>query len=303
MATYKWRADFLLPGLPIALPLTLGTIYIVPVPRDETGRSQSRGHLTFETAAHLSETEARAKALSELTPVAVAGTALGGSVGEPVVTSVNLVNRATLEASDVRIPLEAKLHSTSRVVAPDMDVATLTSAYHATVTLAPQHDVLLWHRAARWLWKANSEPDPYDHFLALWIAFNVLYGPKKTDGEPSGIRAYLSDSIRNETEGQALLARVPAAQLQVLGASGLSLNRDRSWKVADELNAALDPSARGSARQILILACLVIYAVRCAIVHEGGLDLPRDKEERLVQASRVALKEVLMHLLKMRLGA
>lgn len=188
------------------------------------------------------------------------------------------------------------------MLAADIDGTALTKGYRAALTLGPQ-EAPLWHRAARWLWKANSEANPYDQFLALWIAFNALYGPKKTDGEPSAIRDYLADAIPKESDAQKLLAGLLVEDLQLLGASGLRLRRDKSWQVADELQAVLGlPETKRSPRQVVTLACLVIYAVRCAIVHEGGFELPRDKEMHLVWASGRVLKAALMLVFKSRLG-
>jgi hypothetical protein len=236
-----------------------------------------------------------------LEPVAVAAAALGGSVGEPVVASVSLENRDALEASSVRISLDSCLTLKWDVLAPDIDETALHKGYRVALAFGPQ-EAPFWCRAARWLWKANSEANPYDQFLALWIAFNVLYGPKRTDSEPSAIRDYLAEASPSEVTARSLLTRVLAEDLQLLGESGMSLRRDRSWRVADELKVALGlPETAQSARQVVTLACLVVYGVRCAVVHEGGFDLPREKEVGLVWASGRVLKAVLMHLFKGRL--
>ncbi len=302
MTAFRWLAEFLLPGLPIARPLTLGGIHVLPVPRGENERSHSNGHLTFEPDTHLRDAEARAHAQSQLELVALAATATGGSVGEPVVTSVRLDNQADLEASGVPIPLDACFTLKWKVLAPDIDETAVIKGYRVALEFGPQ-EAPFWRRAARWLWKANSEAHPYDRFLALWIAFNVLYGPKRIDSEPNAIRNYLAETIPSEQVARSLLAGVIEEDLRLLGGSGLSLRRDKSWPVADELQVALGtPETTPSPRQVLTLSCLVVYAVRCAVVHEGGFDIPREKEVGLVWASGRVLKAVLMHAFKSRLG-
>jgi hypothetical protein len=220
MATFRWRADFSLPGLPLAQPLTLGAIYIAPSARGKNGQYESTGYLIFETEESLRESDARAKALSQLEAVAVAGAALGGSVGEPVVTSLSLENRECLEVAGVRIPFEDGLLVSWSVGAADIDWASLTKGYQAVLGLGPQ-EAPLWYRAARWLWKSNWEADPYDQFLALWIAFNVLYGPKWTGSEPRAITDYLADEIPLEGDAEKLLAEV-LEELRLFAASGLT---------------------------------------------------------------------------------
>ena len=54
--------------------------------------------------------------------------------------------------------------------------------------------------------------------------------------------------------------------------------------------------------ELITLIFLGLYAMRCAIVHEGGVALPRDDEIRVVRASARILKPALMRLLRQRLG-
>jgi hypothetical protein len=301
MATFQWRAEFVLPGFQLDQELTLGTIHIVPSPRDEHGHSQSTGHLTFETQHHLSESKATARALSMLEPLAVAGATLGGSVGNPEVTSVRLDNQTDLETSGVRIPLESSLLVSWKVLSPDIDIGQLRKAYEASLVFTPEAAERLC-RAARWLWKANSDADPYDQFLALWIAFNVLYGGSHKF-EQQAIEIYVDQALPTELEAKTLLAGVDSETLRKLAGSALTLRRDGAeFRVADELQVAINrPEANQSQRDLVRLACLVIYSVRCDIVHAGGASIPRD-QLRLIWASRDVLKTVLMHLLRTRLG-
>ena len=300
MATYRWRAEFVLPGLQLAQGLTLDAIHIVPSPRDEHGHSQSTGHLTFEAQHYLSESKATARALSMLEPLVVAAAALGGSVGEPEVTSVNLDNRTALEASGVRIPLDSSLRLSWDVLAPDIDTGRLSTGYEAARDFTPEDAERLF-RATRWLWKANSDPDAYDQFLALWIAFNVLYGGSHRF-EQQAIEVYLAQAIPTELDAKTLLAGVDTETLKILARSTLTLRRDGAdFRVADELQVALElPEANQSQRDLMRLTCLVIYSVRCDIVHAGGASVPRDTL-RLLWASRDVLKTLLMHLLRSRL--
>ncbi len=301
VSMFRWQASFLLPGLQVAQPLTLGTIHIDPSPRTEDGQSQSSGHLSFGTERYLRDSEAKAKALSQLEPLAVAAAAIGGSVGEPVITSVRLENRQTLEASGVSTPLaDSGLLVQWNVLAPDIDSATLAKGYRAALTLGPE-EAPRWHRAARWLWKANLDADPYDQFLALWIAFNVLYGRKWRGNEADAITEYLAEELPQESEAQKLLAGL-MEDLRKLGASGLTLRRDGSGPVADQLQTALGlPETTRSSRELLRLVSLVIYSLRCDIVHAGGVSVARG-DTHLLWASRDVLKTVVMYLLRRRLG-
>jgi len=301
MTTYRWRIEFSLPGVPIARPVTLDAIHLEPTPRDENSRSRSIGYLVLETDQYLQDSAVEAAALSRLEFVAVAAAALGGSVRGPVVTSVRLENRDDLEAAGVRTPLEnASLTMTGKVIAPDIEETALTRCYRTALGLAGE-EASLWRRAARWLWRANSEGDPYDKFLALWISFNVLYGPLKTDSEQRAIEDYLAKAIPTEPDAEKFLAGVRSEDLALLGASGLTL-KSRNRLVANELQTALGvPGAQQSRRGLVALAFLTIYAVRCAIIHEGGVAVPRDSENRLVWASVSVLKPAIMYLLRNRL--
>lgn len=302
MATYRWRIEFFLPGVPIARSVTLGAIHLAPAPRDENGRSRSNGYLVLETDQYLQDSAVEAEALLQLEFVAIAAAALGGSVREPIVTSVRLENRDDLEAVGARTPLEnASLTMTWNVIAPDIEETALATGYRTALSLAGQ-EASLWRRAARWLWKANSEADPYDQFLALWISFNVLYGPLKTNSEQRAIRDYLAKATPTELDAEKFLAEVRSEDLALLGASGLTL-KSGNCLVANKLQTALRlPAAQQSPRRLVTLAFLTIYAVRCAIVHEGGVAVPRDSESRLVWASVHVLKPAIMHLLRSRLG-
>ncbi|MGH9424980.1 MAG: hypothetical protein ACRD2L_01545 [Terriglobia bacterium] len=302
MATYRWRIEFSLLGVPIASSVTLDAIHLAPAFPDEKGRSRSIGYLVIETDQYLQDLAVEADALSQLEFVAIAAAALGGSVREPVVTSVRLENRDDLEAAGVRTPLEnASLTVRYNVIAPDIEETALTKCYRTAVRLEGQ-EASLWRRAARWLWKANSEADPYDQFLALWISFNVLYGPLKTNSEQRAIQDYLAKEIPREPDAEKFLAEFRSEDLDLLGASGLTL-KSRNWPVANELQTALAlPAAQQSRRRLVALAFLTIYAVRCGIVHEGGVEVPRDSESRLVWASVHVLKPAIMRLLRNRLG-
>lgn len=306
MATYRWRVEFSLPGVPIARPVALDTIQLTPSPRDEKGHSRSTGYLLLETDQYLQQADAEQRALAQLETVAVAAAALGGSVREPVVISVRLENQDELEAAGVRTPLlDAGLRFTWNVIAPDIEEILLARAHRAALALG-EPEASLWGRAARWLWKANSDANPYDQFLALWISFNVMYGPHATNGEPRAIRDFFAQAIASEPAAEALLVNIRPEDLRLLAGSGLTLRRGKRRPprpIANELQAALElPAVQQSRRELIELALLVIYAVRCAVIHEGGVMLPRDQEIRLVWASAHVLKPALMWLLRSRLG-
>jgi len=304
MTVYQWSVEFLLPGVPLSRPLTLGSIALRPMPRDENSASRSVGCLQLETGQHLDERAVAAQALSQVELLAMAAAALGGSVRQPVVTSIRLDNRHELDAAGMRTPIEnGRILMTWNVISPDIDETALTRGYQRAIAL--QSNVLpLWLRVARWLWKGNSDADPYDEFLALWISFNVLYGPFVQKSERLGIEAYLAQALPTEPDAEALLREVIPGDICTLGASGLPLRTPKGPRpIANELQAALGlPAAQQSRRGLVTLAFLVIYAVRCAIVHEGGVALPQDSELRIVSASIHVLKSAIMHLLRNLLG-
>jgi hypothetical protein len=301
MPTYRWRADFVLRGLQLAHELTLGTIHVVPAQRDDVGHSKSTGHLTFETDKYLRGPEATKHVLSLLTPLVLSGAALGGSVAAPLLTSILLANQAELEASGVPIPLTSGLRVSFNVLSPDIPAPSLVAGYHTARALPPAAIERL-SRAARWLWKANADPDGHDQFLALWIAFNVLYG-KPHRREQRAIEEFIAEAFPTDLEAKAVLDWVHPPILEKLANSSLTVSRKKvEYPVADELLRVLDdPSRTQSHTAILRLACLVIYAVRCDIVHAGGSAVPPDALQ-LIWASRDVLKALLMRYLQSRLG-
>lgn len=215
MPTYRWRIEFSLPGVPIAQAIALDAMQLTPCPRDKYARARSAGALLLETEEYLHPSDVRARAMSRLQALAMAAAAIGGSVQEPEITSINLQNEKELEAAGLLTPLldEGLLH-TFNVIAPDIDGATLAAAYRVAVMLGDQ-EAARWLRSVRWLWKANADADAYDQFLALWISFNVLYGPYKarnehgvTRGEQGAIQAYLEETISNEKDAEEFLAPV-----------------------------------------------------------------------------------------------
>ena len=240
----------------------------------------------------------REAALAQLEAIAIAGAALGGSVQEPVVHSVRLENRTELEAAGIQIPYSFAFVHSFNVIAPSIDTATLDKGYR-TFSALPPGILHLWRRAARWLWKANAEGDPYDYLLALWIAFNVLYGPHITKGrsEQKAIEAYAAKAFQSNATARPLVDSLQRDDLLALGKSGLSLGRSGQTRIADELDRAL-VAPEPDAGEMVRLVVLTIYAVRCAIVHAGSVLPSRDEEIRLVWASAHVLKATMMHLLQ-----
>lgn len=302
MATYRWRIDFSLPGVPIAQPMTLDAITLTPAPRDQKGRSLSNGYLQLDIDQYLQDSDVETQAMSQLERIAIAAAALGGSTRKPIVNCVRLDNRDELEAVGLRTPLQnATLRHRINVIAPNIEEPALTHGYRTVLAFGGE-DLLLWLRVARWLWKANSDADPYDQFLALWICFNVLYGRfvpnrQRRGSQRTGIKNYLAqEAIPTETDASTLRRQFRPEDLSSLAA-------DQSCPTANELQTALGlPVAQQSNRELIKLIFLVIYEVRCAIVHEGGVALSPDTGVRLVFASRDVLKSAIMHLLRRRLG-
>jgi len=217
--------------------------------------------------------------------------------------SVKLENRAALEAAGIRIRLhDSGLTDTWTVLAGDIEESALTTGYRHALAL-PDSDAWLWRRAVRWLWKANGDPDPYDQFLALWISFNVLYGRYHTGRETLAIENYLLHAVPAESDADEFLAEMAVENIGLLAESGLSLGRTGTRPIAEEIRtAAALPPERWRRLEFLTLIVLGLYAVRCAVVHKGGVELPRDNEIRLVWASVHIMKPVLMRLLRRRLG-
>jgi hypothetical protein len=251
----------------------------------------------LETNEYLEKRGVEARAMSRLRALAMAAAAIGASVQEPEITLVVLENEQELSKAGVRTPLlNGGLRIEFDILAPDVDEATLGAAFHAVGALSEQ-EASAWERSARWLWKANSDPEPYDQFLALWISFNVLYREHKRDGEQAAIQEFLEENVATEENAQEVSALVIPDTLALLATSGLTL---RTRAIADQLRDAL--AVQRPRRDIVVLLMLTIYAVRCAIFHEGAIAIPRDLEARLVIASRDILKVVLIYLLRRRLG-
>jgi hypothetical protein len=238
--------------------------------------------------------------MSQLERIAMVAAAFGGSTCRPIVASVRLENREELDTAGVRTPLQnAGVMMQCNVIAPSIEETTLSRGYRRVMAFN-QEDLTLWLRVARWLWKANSDADPYDRFLALWICFNVLYGRYVTVSQQQGIRDFLGHEIPTETDAAALLCEFPPGDLSSLAASGLTL---RTCPIANELQTALGPPmAQPSSRELVKLIFLTIYAARNAIVHEGGVAIPQDREVRVVRAGEHILKPAIMHLFRRRLS-
>jgi len=130
----------------------------------------------------------------------------------------------------------------------------------------------------------------------------VLYG-KPHRREQRAIEEFIAEAFPTDLEAKAVLDWVDPPILEKLANSSLTVPRKKvEYRVADELQRVLgDPSRIQSHTDILRLACLVIYAVRCDIVHAGGSAVPHDALQ-LIWSSRDVLKAFLMRHLQSRLG-
>lgn len=303
MPRYRWRIDFLLPGVPIDRPIQLDAIQLQPAPRDGKGHSWCTGHLSLELDQYADENAVKAEVLKRLGFVAIAAAGMGGSVREPIIDSIRLENREELETAGMRTPLSASLCVSFTVVAPTLGERELLKGYRAVSALSPDQ-LLLWSRAARWLWKANGEQDPYDQMLALWIAFNVVYGPYMNGSERQAIKKYVAHAVGTESAARSLLSLVRIEDLRRLGNSRLTLGKGQALcQIASELQSALgQPAAKQSSVELVKLALLSIYAVRCALVHEGRAAADKGEEVQLVWASAHVLKAVMMYVFRERFG-
>lgn len=302
MPRYRWRIDFLLPGVPIDRPIQLDAIQLQPAPRDDEGHSQCTGYLSLELDQYADENAVKAQVLPQLGFVAIAAAGLGGSVREPIIDSIRLENREELEVAGMRTPFSASFRVSSTVVAPTLGERELLKGYRAVSALS--HDqLLLWSRVARWLWKANGEQDPYDQMLALWISFNAVYGPYGA-GEQQAIKNYIAQTVGTESAARSLLSVVRIEDLRRLGNSGLTLWKgQKPCQIASELQSALgQPAVKQNSVELVKLALLSIYAVRCAIVHKGKALADKDEEVQLVWASAHVLKAVMMFVFRAQLG-
>lgn len=298
MVKYRWSVEFVLPGVPLERPVQIGNMVLRPAPIDDNGGSRSTGSLLLEIEKCPDEDAAAARAMQELEAVTISAAAIGGSVRAPVVTSIHLENEAELEAAGLRTPIKGgKILHTWDVIAPIIDGSKLAKGYQAAVGLSAD-----WHRAARWLWKANSETDPYDHLLALWISFSVLYGRQMINGESeqSAIKRYVDATFTSSAV--SLLLGIDRENLRRLGDKRLTLRAGRgkpALQIGEDLGKAL---SQPPSLEVVKLTLLSIYAVRNGIVHRGSAVSNRDDEIRLRWASAHVLKEVIMHVLRDELG-
>lgn len=302
MVTYRWSVGFALPRVWLERAVQIGRITLQPAPCDENGDPQSTGSLLLETEEFLDITDIAARAMQEIEPVAISASATLGSVLSPRITSLCLQNRQELEAAGLPSPSPVpRPHLDAYVIAPVPDEAKLGAGYLAAVGLPPDERQRL-HLVARWLWKANSEHDPHDALLALWISFNVLYGPfwALTKDERKAIECYAAQRIAPSAAARLLGGARIDASLRRLADSRLTL---RTRRIGEELRAALAKSL-GAADpvELMRLALLSVYAVRCDVVHKGHVLLDRYEEFELLRASRDPLKGVIMHALQTQLG-
>jgi hypothetical protein len=303
MLQYNWAIQFFLPGAPLSEPMQVGDLNLRPAEPDQQGHSGCTGSFVLKLGECLTEREAAALATQHLEMVGIAASAMGGSVRGPEVVSLRLENVAELEAAGMRTPGKGgQFRMFVTVMARPLDERRLITGYQA-VTNLPVSRRQLWHLAARWLWKANSERDPFDQMLALWISFNVLYGPYMSDSEQQAIEEYviadlgpssaqLVKEIGRHTLGRLVDSRLTLRSGKNLRRIGSDLQNGLSQPIASPIASA----------QLLKLVLLTIYAVRCAIVHTGTVVPERDREIVLISTSAIVLKALIMHALRTELG-
>jgi hypothetical protein len=299
MAEYRWRATFTLPGAPLAEPAAFGNISAIPAEREDPGHSRSTGTLLLLVGDAVGERETERLAQAEVDALAVCASAIGGSVGEPVIHGVTLENADELEAAGQRLPVVGSSFRVSiNVVAGNLETPRLARGYARFLAL-PLADRARLGLVGRWLWKGNNDPNPYDRMLAYWTAFSVLYGHYMSpdDAEREGIEQFVATEFAVAAPGT--MAEILRWQnLERLAASGLTLRRHRGPRpIAQELREALDAATR-PAIETLTLLMLCVYALRCALVHEGRAAPDREVEYRLLHTSGYVLKTILMHALQ-----
>jgi len=160
-----------------------------------------------------------------------------------------------------------------------------------------ERDKLL-RKIQEWKAKAGKEEDPFDKYLSLFIAYNILYNLyKKTNDSNANLAR--GDSTR-AVEVQLLadpdiLLRTLESELKSY-VGFIPIYREEFWDgnvpIRETLVGALD--AKNSAKTLDMLLKW-LYKVRCNIVHgEKNYDDSRQKE--LLEQSSSMLEKILVHL-------
>jgi len=278
--------------------MIIDQIQLEPGELDGEGRPQARGYfrLEYERCVQYDTVEKDAqKRIEDLVDAA----SLDYTVGHPSSISVTLENKEELKAHGLPVPVAFCATLPIEWSAPPLSKNRLQAAFHDLAAL-PQEKRSFHHHVSRWIRRLYNDKDPFDRFMSLWIAFNVLYDrPYYQRSEQGAIRLFINDTFDLTASQTLIQGKIAYDSIKLMAESGLKL---RNRPIADELKAALESlDTTGDQINILVLLTLTLYAIRNAIVH-GDLVDEDCSHRKLVGTAHDVLKSIIYDALHRCLG-
>jgi len=294
---YRWLVHFVVPGLRISEPISIDQMQLRPTALDAEGRPQAEGSFRIEYVNCVQQSTVEEDAGRRVEDF-VDSASLVSTVGHPRVVSVRLENEGDLQEAGLPIPISFPITLNYEAMVPMVNRDRLQAAITARAAL-PMDGKQLQHRASRWMRRLYGDRDPFNSFVSLWVAFNVLYAPYYGNGEQEAIIQFVGERFDVGASRELLERRIASDSLTRLATSGVRL---RNRPIADELKESLARhDVLRDACGVLILLVLTLYAARNALIHGDLLDENRVHRE-LVRVARDVLASIIHNALHRQLG-
>lgn len=164
-----------------------------------------------------------------------------------------------------------------------------------------ERDMLL-NKIEEWKLKAQSEPDPFNKYISIFISFNILYNLYKKTENP---RADLTvDDRKRATEILFLLDTEILYQVirpclkEYLNL--IPIYKDEYWNRKDStpINRVLGEAfARRDTKKTMEMLLKWLYKVRCNLVH-GEKDYNDQRQKQMLAMSSTLMEKILDHALE-----
>lgn len=144
-----------------------------------------------------------------------------------------------------------------------------------------------------WLERAEQQHDPFDRFIALWVAFNVLYGSLYRETERQAIGDYLYSHRPPRRIIKQILDRPAVLFFHHRIIRDVRSLHDPHRGIRDTFEAAITLRAVANPPAARLVALVrILYQVRCNLFHGQKL-YDREADEEVVTNAAEALLHVL----------